>query len=239
MDGNGLSPTLENLTSVLPPTGHGGRMFGVNSAIVTDVDDPQGIGRVRVRLPWLTDSEGEVYEAWARLATLMAGPNRGTWFVPDPGDEVLVAFEHGQSHLPYVVGMLWNGVDAPPESMVSENPIRSITSRSGIKITFNDTQGGVELVLETPGGQRIVSSDMPPKIEISDSSGNQIRMESSGITINTPARFALSASLIELSAGVVKVDAGMNKFSGIVQSDTNITNCTISASYTPGAGSIW
>jgi hypothetical protein len=76
-------------------------------------------------------------------------------------------------------------------------------------------------------------------VEIEDSNGNRVQMESAGITMTTSAKFTLNASTVEVSAGMVTVNAGMNKFSGVVQSDTNITNSTISASYTPGAGNIW
>lgn len=219
--------------------GHGGRLYGVYPAVVTDVQDPDGQGRVKVRLPWTTDQDGDPYENWARLATLMAGPGRGTWFIPEPEDEVLVAFEAGDPRRPIVVGALWNGVDNPPETMQANNPIRSITSRSGITVTFDDTDGAVAFTIETPGGQRIVCHDAPASIEITDANGNRIKLEAAGITMDTPARFTLNASTVEVSAGMVTVNAGMSRFSGVVQSDTNITNSTISASYTPGAGNIW
>ena len=93
--------------------------------------------------------------------------------------------------------------------------------------------------METPGGQSIVCTDSPAGIEITDANGNQIQMGSAGITVNTPAKFSLTASTVEVSASMVTVNAGMSKFSGVVQSDTNITNSTVSASYTPGAGNIW
>ncbi len=221
------------------PHGHGGRLYGVYTAIVTDVQDPDGMGRVRVRLPWTTDQDGDPYEVWARVATLMAGADRGTWFIPEEDDEVLVAFEAGEPRRPIVVGALWNGVDAPPETMQSGNPIRSITSRSGITVTFDDTDGGVEFTIETPGGQKIVCTDTPASIEITDSNGNRIKMEAAGVTVEAASKFTLNASTVEISAGMVTVNAGMSKFSGVVQSDTNITNSTVSTSYTPGAGNIW
>ncbi len=231
---------MENLwTPDAPLRGRGGRLFGVYSAIVTDVQDPEGLGRVRLRLPWTSDPEGELYEAWARIATLMAGAERGSWFIPEPDDEVLVAFEAGDPRRPFVVGGLWNGADAPPETMDSDNNLRSLTSRSGIKITMDDTEGSVVLTLETPGGQKITMEDTPASVEIEDSNGNRVQMESAGITMTTSAKFTLNASTVEVSAGMVTVNAGMSKFSGVVQSDTNITNSTISASYTPGAGNIW
>ncbi|HXF60641.1 MAG TPA: phage baseplate assembly protein V [Caldilineaceae bacterium] len=223
----------------LPPTGQGGRHYGVYPAVVVDNQDPAGLGRVRIRLPWLTDPDGAGYEAWARIATLMAGANRGSWFIPEPDDEVLVAFEAGDGRRPYVLGALWNGVDSPPETMQAGNPIRSLTSRSGIKITLDDSDGAVQLTLETPGGQRIVCTDSPAALELTDANGNRITLDAAGITLETPAKLSISAGTVEVSAGMVTVNAGMSKFSGVVQSDTNITNSTISASYTPGAGNLW
>ena len=79
------------------------RLFGVYPAIVTDIKDEDGQGRVKVRLPWSPDDEAG-YDVWARLATLMAGGKRGSWFIPDKDDEVLVAFEGGDPRRPYVVG---------------------------------------------------------------------------------------------------------------------------------------
>lgn len=223
------------------PAGYGGRFYGVYPAIVTAIDDPDGIGRVRVRLPWAPDTDGAAYEAWARIATLMAGNNRGTWFIPDVDDEVLVAFESGDTRCPYVIGALWNGRDTPPESMDGggQNFIKSIRSRNGVKITLDDSDGQETLMIETPGGQKITLKDGPGTVEAVDSNGNSIKMEPSGITVNASAKVTINASMVEVSASMVTVNAGMSKFSGVVQADTVISNSVISASYTPGAGNIW
>lgn len=231
--------TLSDLLTPAPPAGKSGPFYGVYPAIVTDVQDPEGMGRVRVRLPWLEDSGGDVYEAWARIATLMAGGNRGTWFIPEVDDEVLVSFQAGNVRHPYVMGALWNGVDNPPETMDSNNNIRSITSRSGITVTFDDTDGQVKFIIETPGGQKIECEDAPATITIQDANGNTITMDSAGVTINTPAKFSVSASTVDITASMVTVNAGMSDFSGVVRSQTNITTSTISSTYTPGAGNIW
>ncbi|MEX1020442.1 MAG: phage baseplate assembly protein V [Litorilinea sp.] len=222
-----------------PITGQGGHFYGVYTALVTDVQDPDGLGRVRIRLPWCTDPDGNPYEIWCRVATLMAGANRGTWFIPEPDDEVLVAFEAGDPRAPVVIGALWNGVDTPPEQMDSANNIRSITSRSGIHIVLDDTDGGVRITIETPGGQKIECTDAPAAMELTDSNGNQIKLDSSGILLNTGMNVTINATLLKVAASMVTVDSGMSRFSGVVQSDTNITNATISSSYTPGAGNIW
>ena len=223
------------------PLGYGGRFYGVYAALVTDLADPDGQGRVKVRLPWAPDGNGSGgYEAWARLATMMAGNNRGSWFIPDVDDEVLVAFEAGDPRRPYVVGALWNGQDAPPESMdgAGNNYIKKLRSRTGVQITLDDTTGQETLTLETPGGQTLVLKDGPGSIEYRDSNGNRVVMESAGITVTAAAKVTINASTVEVTAGMVTVNAGMSKFSGVVQADTVITNAVVSASYTPGAGNI-
>lgn len=216
------------------------RLYGVYPAVVKSVKDPDKQGRVRVMLPWSPDSDSS-YEAWARLATLMAGPKRGTWFIPDVDDEVLVAFEGGDPRRPYVVGAMWNGKDAPPETMdgAGDNNKKVIASRKDIRITLDDTNGQVAVTIETPGGQSVVLKDSPASILMEDSNGNSIKMESAGITIQTSGKLKIQASTIDASAGMVKVDSGMSKFSGVVKSDTVITNSVVSASYTPGAGNVW
>jgi uncharacterized protein involved in type VI secretion and phage assembly len=216
------------------------RLYGLYPAEVTDNKDPDNQGRVRIKLPWSPDSD-KGYEAWARLATFMAGPSRGSWFIPDPADEVLVGFEGGDPRRPYVVGALWNGTDSPPESMdgAGNNVKKSITSRNNIRITLDDTDGQESVTIETPGGQTVVLRDGPGTIEASDSNGNSIRMESAGITIRASARVTVQATQVEVTAGMVSVNAGLSKFSGVVKADTVITNSIISASYSPGAGNIW
>jgi uncharacterized protein involved in type VI secretion and phage assembly len=216
-------------------------MYGVYTALVADVSDPEGQGRVRVRLPWSPDAEGQGYEAWARLATLMAGPDRGSWFIPDVDDEVLVAFEAGDPRRPYVVGALWNGRDAPPDTMdgAGRNYRKVIRSRNGVTVTLDDQDGQERLVLETPGGQRVTLKDGPGTVEVVDSNGNSVTLDTSGVTVQASGKVTVSASTVEISAGMVTVNAGMSRFSGVVQADTVITNSVVSASYTPGAGNIW
>jgi len=221
------------------PDGWGGRWYGVCPALVIDNQDPDGQGRIKVTLPWSPDPDGGRYEAWARLATLFAGNDRGAWFLPDPDDEVLVAFEHGDPRRPYILGGLWNGRDAPPADTDAENNLKVLRSRNGVKVTLDDSDGQERLVLETPGGQTVTLKDGPGAIELTDSNGNEVRLESSGITISAGAKVTVNAGQVAVSAGLVTVDAGMSRFSGVVQADTVIANSVVSASYTPGAGNIW
>jgi len=223
------------------PTGWGGRWYGVFPAQVLDIKDPDNQGRVKITLPWSPDANGGRYEAWARLATLFGGNNRGSWFVPDVDDEVLVAFEHGDARRPYVLGGLWNGRDKPPEAMdgAGKNFKKVLCSRNGVKVTLDDHDGQETLQLETPGGQKITLKDGPGSIEIVDSNSNSVKLEVSGVTISAAAKLTINAAQISVSAGMVTVNAGMSRFSGVVQADTVISNSIVSASYTPGAGNIW
>ena len=232
---------IEKIVKERIPDGLGGRWYGVFPALVTDIKDPDGQGRVKISLPWSPDTDGSSYEAWARLATMMGGNDRGSWFVPDVSDEVLIAFEAGDPRRPYIVGCLWNGKDKPPESMdgSGNNYKKVLRSRNGVKVTLDDQDGQEKMILETPGGQKITLKDGPGAVEIVDSNGNSVKLEASGITVTASAKVTINASQVAVSAGMVTVDAGMSKFSGVVQCDTLISNSVISASYTPGAGNIW
>ncbi len=233
------STVLERVTESRVPHGLGGLWYGVFPALVIDNNDPDGQGRVKISLPWSPDSAGGSYQAWARLATMMGGNNRGSWFIPDVKDEVLIAFEAGNPRRPFVVGSLWNGKDKAPNKMDKQNNKKVLRSRNGVKITLDDSNGKEQMQLETPGGQKITLKDGPGAIEIIDSNGNSIKLEASGITIQAAAKVTIKASSVDVSAGIVNVNSGMSKFSGIVKADTVICNSIISASYTPGAGNIW
>jgi uncharacterized protein involved in type VI secretion and phage assembly len=161
------------------------RIFGVVVGIVTNNQDPDGLGRVKVMFPWLS---GEDESHWARIAVLMAGKDRGTYFLPEVNDEVLVAFEHGDVRFPYVLGALWNGVDKPPASNSDgKNNLRLIKSRSGHVIKLND-EGGKETI-------EIVDKSAKNSIVI-DTAKNSISITSEkDITFSAPK-------------GAIKLDAG-------------------------------
>lgn len=158
---------------------------GVVVGVVDDLNDPEGLGRVKVTFPHLADEPSN----WARLALPMAGAGRGTFFRPEKGDEVLIACEHGDIRQPYVVGALWSKTDQPPgqTGAATDNNIRVIVSRSGHRITLDDTQGSEH-------------------IEITDHTGNQaVVLDGSSITVQAGAgQVTISAS------GDVTVSAGGN-----------------------------
>jgi uncharacterized protein involved in type VI secretion and phage assembly len=236
-----LASPLEQLFQARQPAGLGGCFYGVFPALVSDICDEDNQGRVKILLPWSPDPSGAAYECWARLATTMAGGDRGTWFVPDVHDEVLVAFEGGDPSRPYVIGGLWNGSDSPPDSMDKEgkNFRKVIRSRNGVQVTLDDKDGQEKFLVKTPGGQQLSLKDGPGSIEIVDSNGNSLKMEAAGITLSTSAKLTINAQMIEISAPIITANAGMSNFSGTVRSDTVQSNTVISASITPCAGNIW
>jgi uncharacterized protein involved in type VI secretion and phage assembly len=167
------------------------RINGVVIGIVTNNKDDEGLGRVKVRFPWLSNTDDSF---WARIATPMAGNNRGAYFLPELDDEVLVAFEHGDVRFPYIVGSLWNGKDlAPASNTDGKNNLRLIRSRSGHVIKLNDEDGK-----ET--------------VEIIDASGkNSIVIDTAHntITITAAADIVLAAAQgsIKLQAQTVEIQA--------------------------------
>ena len=219
----------------LPGLFHGGYL-----AEVIDLNDPDSRSRVRVRLlnfDGVGDHDGPV---WARVACPFAGDNRGAFLLPDVGDEVFVIFVNGDPRLPVIVGGLWNGASAPPETMSGgRNRRKVIRSKNGVKLTLDDQDGQEQFIVETPGGQKITLKDGPGAVLIEDSNGNSAKLETAGITVTASAKVTINANLVEVSAGMVTVNAGLSRFSGVVQADTVITNTVISATYTPGAGNIW
>jgi uncharacterized protein involved in type VI secretion and phage assembly len=232
---------IDDYQDVRLPRGLGGIFYGVYPAIVTSIKDDAGQGRIRVKLPWSPDGTSGGYEAWARVATLMAGNNRGSWIMPDRNDEVLVAFAAGNPSAPFVIGMLWNGQDQPPESMdgAEANDIKKIRSRNGVAITLDDKPGQERFVVETPGGQTITLKDGPGSIELADANGNIVTLDPAGVSVQSSGTVQVQASSVTVTASSVTVNSGIATFSGTVQATTVIATTVIGASYTPGAGNIW
>ena len=217
-----------------------GLFHGAHLAEVVDLNDPDNLNRVQLRLYNFDGVDGHDGAIWARVAVPFAGDNRGTFFIPDVGDEVMVIFVNGDPRHPIVVGGLWNGSDTAPESISGGRNIKKvIRSKNGVKVTLEDQDGQEKFIAETPGGQKVTLKDGPGAVTIEDSNGNSIKLETAGITITASAKVTINASQVAVSAGLVTVDAGMSRFSGVVQCDTMISNTVISATYTPGAGNIW
>lgn len=191
----------ESLFDLLTPPGAGGEnlIYGVVIGIVTNNEDKDGLGRVRVRFPWLSDSDES---AWARIATPMAGKDRGAYFLPEVDDEVLVAFEHGDPRFPFVVGALWNGQDTPPETNGDgKNNRRMIRSRSGHTVILDDTDGSEQIAIS--------DKDQKNSILIDVANGKIIITADAGITIESPnGTITLSGKGIELkSQDALKIES--------------------------------
>lgn len=176
------------------------RISGVVVGVVTNTQDPDGLGRVKVRFPWLSDSEESF---WARVATPMAGKARGFYFLPEVDDEVLMAFEHGDARFPYVLGALWNGQDKPPENNDDgKNNMRAIRSRSGHVIRLDDTDGKEKIQIIDKSGKNSLVFDTA-KNEIVITSDKDITLSAAQGTIK------LNAQKIEIkSSADLKIEAG-------------------------------
>lgn len=174
------------------------RVFGVVIGIVTNNQDPDKMGRVKVKFPWLSDKDES---HWARIATPMAGKKIGIYFLPEVDDEVLVMFEHGDVRFPYIIGALWNGKDVPPETNSDgKNNIRLIKSRSGHTIRLNDEKGKETI--------EIIDKSQKNSIKI-DTATNSIT-----ITAGKDIKLSAPNGSIELDAKTIDIKSG---------SDTTIT----------------
>ena len=147
------------------------KVYGVVTALVTNNQDSENMGRVKVTYPWLAEDDES---HWARIATMMAGNGRGTYFIPEIDDEVLVAFEHGDIHYPYIIGSLWNGKDKVHENNDDgENNLRVIKSRCGHKIIFDDTDGNeIITIIDYTEARKIVIDSNDKRIDIINEDGN-------------------------------------------------------------------
>lgn len=188
---------LQNLFT--PPSAQS-RFYGVTIAVVTNNQDPDKLGRVKVRFPWLSD-EDESH--WARVLSPMAGKERGFYFLPEVDDEVLVAFEHGLVEFPYILGALWNGQDKPPEANDDgKNNKRTIKSRSGHVIRLDDTNGEEKIeIIDRSQKNSIIISTKDNKITITadaditiQSNNGKLKLSGKGVEITSQAEVKVEAS---------------------------------------------
>lgn len=190
------------------------RVGGVAVAqVVTNVDST-GQGRVQVRFPWLPG-----IEPWARVATMMAGSGRGTWFIPQPDDEVLVAFHHGDIREPYVIGSLWNGRDRPPMSLPSDAVgKRIIRTPAGHEIVLDDQARSITITSATK--QKV--SITPTAIELA-TDGN-----TSTVTLQTTGAIAVKSTVsIELKAPTITIEGQAVTMKGTAATVHGEATCTV------------
>jgi phage protein D len=191
---------------------------GVVVGLVTNNQDPDGLGRVRVRYPVLgTEHEGW----WARVTAPAAGARRGLLMTPQPGDEVLLAFEHDDEEHPYVVGSVWNGT-AKPQELV--HPDGSFALRSDKQVLVEAAEamtltGDREFTVSAAGDAKITTSerkgDGPPgnltldaKGAATVKSGTAAKVQAgseAGLTAGTEIKIAAGTQLTIQGGGQVKI----------------------------------
>lgn len=211
-----------DLLSVLSPPARPQAAQTLLVGIVTENNDPEKMGRVRVKCPTLTE---EHESNWARVVSAGAGAGRGFDCLPEIDDEVLVAFEHGDIRRPYVIGSVWNGQDKPPESVSSsvvdgKVRLRTLKTRTGHTLQFVEEDKGASkkgIYIDSVCGHQIYINDSEAFIEIKTNGGHQLKMEdttrkitmkSTGtIVVEAPQKIALkvSPSTLELTPAGIEI----------------------------------
>jgi Rhs element Vgr protein len=172
---------------------------GLQVGVVTDLEnDPNSQHRIRVRMPIIDESEDGV---WSRIATLDAGNNRGTFFRPEVGDEVLVGFLNNDPRNPVVLGMMNSSAKPAPLTASNDNDEKGYVSRSGMKMIFNDKEKSLKI--ETPAGKKVTISEQDNVMSLEDEKGNKFTMDSSAssVTIESAGDMSLKAT------GDLKIEA--------------------------------
>jgi uncharacterized protein involved in type VI secretion and phage assembly len=195
----------------------GGSIAGVAVGIVKANDDPSGLGRVKLNLPW---RKADFLTDWVRIVAPMGGNDRGTCFIPEVGDEVLVAFDRNDIRYPYVLGALWSDTDKPPETNSGKkNDIRIIKSRKGHMLRFDDAAAKGVITIQLDDGKKIEIDD--DGIRITDQQNTiEIASKSGAITIEASASLSLKAPQIKIEAsGRLELNGGgsLSASAGIVR----------------------
>jgi uncharacterized protein involved in type VI secretion and phage assembly len=221
------------MISSFRPDGSGPMYFGLYPAIVTDIVDPDRLGRIQVKFPSL-GTGGEEVRAWATLITPYADDNQGFEFLPAVDTQVVVAFEAGNPRRPYIIGSCWNGKESLPEAPFAENNKRLIKTRSGSLLEFDDTNGAAKITISMSSGHQLEFDDGAQEISLRHANGCVIIFNAGGqIEIQANAT-------VEITASAVNVHAATATFDGMVNCTTlNASVGVVSPSYTPGAGNIW
>lgn len=163
---------------------------GLQLGLVTALEgDPDGENRIQVRIPLIDPSEEGI---WARVATLDAGDTRGTFFLPEIGDEVVLGFFNDDPRNPVVLGMMNSSAKPAPVTASDDNHEKGIVTRSEMKVMFNDDKKTI--TIETPNGNMMNLSDEDGAIVLADENGNSIMLNADGVTIESAADVNIKAS---------------------------------------------
>lgn len=221
------------MTTPHPPNWTGSSFFGLYPAIVTDIVDSDRLSRVQVSFPWLGDDGADV-RAWATLLSPYADDNQGFVALPEVGTQVVVGFEAGDLHRPYVVGSCWNGKEMMPVTPTRPNDKRLIRTREGSLLEFDDTAGAPKVTLSTKNGHKVVLDEGTRQLTITHQDGSSVTFTAAGqvqVTAN---------ATVDITASAINVHAPTAIFDGMVTCTNLVASVgVISPSYTPGAGNIW
>ncbi|MGW6129724.1 phage baseplate assembly protein V [Cellulomonas sp. NPDC055163] len=217
-----------------PVDGAGPRYFGVYPALVTDLVDPDSLGRVQVKFPSLGTTGDRDVRAWATLCSPYADKDQGLQVLPEKESQVVVAFEAGDLRRPYVVGASWNGTRALPQTAQASNNIRVLRTRSDSRLEFDDTKGSPKVTLRTQSGHKVVLDAGAQEVTVTHSNGCTITLTSSGsIDIN-------ANSGVNVTAPKLTVTAATSVFTGMVQCKALIADVAVTSPlYSTGVGNLW
>jgi Rhs element Vgr protein len=217
----GLDPKryvfLHNDINEAPSAGLVGAIRGLQIGIVVQLEsDPDGQDRILVRVP-VIDSAGQ--GIWTRIASLDAGNERGAFFMPEVGDEVIVGFINDDPRHPVVLGMLHSSNKPAPISPQDNNNEKGFTTRSKMHLSFNDDTKTI--VIDTPAGNSITIDEKSMKIEIKDQNENKITMEQTGITMESPLNIDVKAGAVLTLSGGTSLSISAPSLS--VKADSNVS----------------
>jgi len=178
------------------------RQYGVEIGIVTNTQDPDQLGRVKVCFPRLP---GKPESDWCRVVQPAAGAGRGFYWLPHVNDEVLIAFERGEAHRPYIVGSLWNGKDKPMKgAYTDDNSTMVIQTKSGHQILLDDKGGQEKIVIADKSGKRTLTFDVQNKKFIVDAKEGDVE-------IHAEKKIILDCEDLEIKTKKTgKIDVGTN-----------------------------
>jgi uncharacterized protein involved in type VI secretion and phage assembly len=215
------------------PDGGAPRYFGVFPAVVTDIVDPESLGRIQIKFPWL-GGDGDSVRSWATLLSPYADDGQGFEVLPAVDTQVVVAFEAGDLRRPYIIGSAWNGVEAMPEAPAAPNNKRLIKSRAGSLFEFDDTDGAAKVTLSMKSGHKLVLDDAAQEVKFEHANGCVIKFDSSGNATLT----AMGSMTINAPSGLT-VNAPSSTFSGSVVCQPLTATSVTSPLYSPGVGNVW
>lgn len=225
--GAGVSPlNITDETDVVSSSASGflPGLQGLHAAVVKKLDgDPLKEYRIQVELPWLN---GKNQLLWARLSTMYATNGMGSFFLPEPGDEVMVGFMNQDPGHPVILGALYGEKHKPPYEYEAKNNTKAIVTREKMRIEFNEEKKII--TVSTPGNNKVEINDDGKHIKLTDQHKNEINMNKDGITLSSSKDIVLKAK------GAITMDA-TSKISGTAKSDVSLEGMNVKIQAKVGA----